>query len=529
MPQVLFFYVSTSMDFIRQSMSMFTSKAVVKSNGKLFFDQDGHLKFAPDDPENPQNYSLTRKCYITAIAISLVMNATFSSSAPSGSLQGVSDDFNISVEAAGLITTLFLLGYCAGPLFWAPLSEFYGRRWIFYISFTLYLAFGFLCAFTPNFAGLLVGRFLTGTAASAALTNAPGILADIWGPTERGNAMILFATMTFVGPALGPVVSGFLQLKKTWRWTFYVLLWMAGVTELLLITLPETLPMIALRNKAQSSRRTPGNENVKAPVEASDRSLGSIFKVALTRPWRLLIDPISFFVAIYYAVVYTLLYMLFSIYPIVFQQKRGWNAGVGELPLIGTVIGACLGGLALSINSQIAQKKSPRNRKAVPEDRLPGAMVGGVMFAVTIFWFAWTAEYDSVHWAVPTVAGTFLAMSILLIFVVFINYIIDSYLMYAASAVAANTVLRSACAAASPLFTQYMFDALGVGGAGSLIGGMGMLLMPIPFVFYKYGAAIRARSKFAPTDENRHPPADEEKIMNGRSLGRTSEEGGQSN
>jgi DHA1 family multidrug resistance protein-like MFS transporter len=496
---------------------MFTSKTTTEPDETLFFDRDSHLEFAPNDPENPQNYSFGRKCYITAIAIALVMNATFSSSAPSGSFQGISEDLDVSVEAAGLVTTLFLLGYCAGPLFWAPLSEFYGRRWIFYISFTLYLAFGFLCAFTPNFAGLLVGRFLTGTAVSAALTNAPGILADIWGPVERGNAMILFATMTFVGPALGPVVSGFLQLKESWRWTFYVLLWMAGTTEILLITLPETLPMIVLRNKARRLRKTPGKESIKTPVEASDRSLGGIFRIALTRPWRLLIDPISFFVAIYYAVVYTLLYMLFSIYPIVFQPKRGWNAGVGELPLIGTVIGACLGGLVLFINSKIEQKRFTHERKAVPEDRLLGAMVGGVMFAVTIFWFAWTAEYNSVHWAVPTVAGTFLAMSILLIFVGFINYIIDSYLMYAASAVAANTILRSACAAASPLFTQYMFDSLGVGGAGSLIGGIGVLLMPIPFVFYKYGAAIRMRSKFAPSDETPHSPEDEEKAVKGRS------------
>lgn len=509
------------MDFVNRNFPIPTSTTVVGSSEELFFDKDGHLEFALNDPENPKNYSFGRKCYITTIAISLVMNATFSSSAPSGSFKGVSDDLHVSAEAAGLVTTLFLLGYCAGPLFWAPLSEFYGRRWIFYVSFTIYLAIGFLCASTPNFAGLLVGRFLTGTAVSAALTNAPGILADIWGPVERGNAMILFATMTFAGPALGPIVSGFVQLKEIWRWTFYILLWMAGVTELLLVTLPETLPMMVLRNKACRLRKIPGNETVKAPIETSDRSLGGIFTVALTRPWRLLIDPINFFVSIYYAVVYTLLYMLFSTYPIVLQQRRGWNAGVGELPLIGTVIGACLGGLVLFINSQVKQKMFTGARKSAPEDRLPGAMVGGVMFAVTIFWFAWTAEYNSVHWAVPTVAGTFLATSILLIFVVFINYI-DSYLMYAASAVAANTVLRSACAAASPLFTQYMFEVLGMGGAGSLIGGIGVLLIPIPFVFYCYGAVIRARSKFTPTDEVPFPPVDEEKAINGRSASQTS-------
>ena len=73
--------------------------------------------------------------------------------------------------------------------------------------------------------------------------------------------------------------------------------------------------------------------------------------------------------------------------------------------------------------------------------------------------------------------------------------------MYAASAIAANTVCRSAAGAAAPLFTQYMFDALGVGGGGSLIGGVAVVLAPIPFIFYKYGEPIRKRSKFAPTPE----------------------------
>ena len=73
--------------------------------------------------------------------------------------------------------------------------------------------------------------------------------------------------------------------------------------------------------------------------------------------------------------------------------------------------------------------------------------------------------------------------------------------MFAASALAANTVCRSMGGAAAPLFTQYMFDALGVGGGGSLIGGFAALLAPIPFIFYKYGGPIRERSRFAPTPE----------------------------
>jgi DHA1 family multidrug resistance protein-like MFS transporter len=126
-------------------------------------------------------------------------------------------------------------------------------------------------------------------------------------------------------------------------------------------------------------------------------------------------------------------------------------------------------------------------------------MIGGIMFPITMFWFAWTGNFNSIHWIVPTIAGVFLSTSILLIFVAYLNYLTDTYLMYAASALAANTVARSAAGAAAPLFTQYMFDALGVGGGGSLIAGVACLLAPIPFIFYKYGGPIREKSKFAPT------------------------------
>lgn len=70
--------------------------------------------------------------------------------------------------------------------------------------------------------------------------------------------------------------------------------------------------------------------------------------------------------------------------------------------------------------------------------------------------------------------------------------------MYAASAIAANTIARSACGAAAPLFTNQMFTAMGVGGGGSLIGGVAAVLAVIPFLFYKYGKQIRIKSRFAP-------------------------------
>jgi DHA1 family multidrug resistance protein-like MFS transporter len=485
----------------------------INNDEQPYLNENGHIDFAPGDIENPKNWTTVRRWYITTAAVLMVVNATMASSSPSGCLRSISKELHVGEEAAGLVITLFLLGYCAGPLLFAPLSEFYGRRWVFYITFSLYLIFNFLCAFAPNFAALLVGRFLAGTFASAPLSNAPGVLADIWGPVERGNAMAVFSMMTFIGPSIGPVLGGFIELKLNWRWDFYMLLWFAGFTWVMMLTIPETLPAQVLTNKARRIRaaKIPGFENARSPSEADDTGLLALFKVALSRPWQILLDPIAFLIAIYISIVYALLYMLFTIYPIVFQQKRGWNSGVGELPLLGTVVGAVLGGMIVFWQSNRDRKRAEAGYQQKAEDRLPLAMAGGVIFAVTMFWFAWTAEFNSIPWIVPTIAGAFLSTSILLIFVAYLNYLTDTYLMFTASAMAANTITRSAMGAAAPLYTQYMFDALGVGGGGSLIGGVAVLLMPIPFIFYKYGEPLRKRSKFAPTPDKKGESEQERK------------------
>lgn len=89
-----------------------------------YINSNGHLDFSPMDIENPKNWSTRRRWYVTLAAVLLVLNATFASSSPTGTVDGIAEHFGISVEVGGLVTTLFLLGYCFGPLFWAPLSEF---------------------------------------------------------------------------------------------------------------------------------------------------------------------------------------------------------------------------------------------------------------------------------------------------------------------------------------------------------------------------------------------------------------------
>jgi DHA1 family multidrug resistance protein-like MFS transporter len=77
-----------------------------------------------------------------------------------------------------------------------------------------------------------------------------------------------------------------------------------------------------------------------------------------------------------------------------------------------------------------------------------------------------------------------------------LNFLVDTYGPYAASAVSANTILRSVLACAMPMAARPMFVNLGIGPAASLLGGISCLALPVPLLFMRYGAALRRDSKF---------------------------------
>ena len=81
------------------------------------------------------------------------------------------------------------------------------------------------------------------------------------------------------------------------------------------------------------------------------------------------------------------------------------------------------------------------------------------------------------------------------------NYLVDTYQHQAASALAAKTFLRSIWGAGVVLFTQQMYDTMGLQWASSFLAFLALACCLIPFVFYFKGAAIRRYSKFAFNDD----------------------------
>ena len=89
----------------------------------------------------------------------------------------------------------------------------------------------------------------------------------------------------------------------------------------------------------------------------------------------------------------------------------------------------------------------------------------------------------------------------MLIFVAIINYLVETYVQYASSTVAVNTIMRSLGSLSAPLFTNAMFKAMRISGGGSLISGIAVILAVIPFVFFRYGKKIRGKSKYTASSE----------------------------
>lgn len=122
-------------------------------------------------------------------------------------------------------------------------------------------------------------------------------------------------------------------------------------------------------------------------------------------------------------------------------------------------------------------------------------MVGSIFFAGGLFMFGWTSP-SHIFWLAPIIGLTCMGFGFFTIFQAALNYLIDTFQRYAASAIAANTLLRSLFAGVFPLFVAPMFHRLGVPWASSVLGFVAVALIPIPYLFYIYGPGIRNRGKF---------------------------------
>ncbi|KIW98091.1 uncharacterized protein Z519_01675 [Cladophialophora bantiana CBS 173.52] len=453
-------------------------------------------------PANPNNWSLCKKIYHTSICAMYAFTITFMSSIYSSGYREVMQKYHVSSTVSLLGVSLFCLGLAFGPMIAAPLSETVGRLLIYRLSLPIAALFVMGAALSDSLASVLICRFLAGFFGSPALSVGGGTIADIWQPRYRNRAASVFVMAPNLGPSLGPVIGGFVQENKGWRWLEWVSLFLALLTYIWALGMSETYKKAILKKLKRELLITNAKSQAES-IQAADmlKALKAWVSTTLGRPLQMQVtEPIVLFLSLYVALNFGILYNFFPAVPWSLSRTYGFNQGQSGLAFVAIAIGcfcATATGVGIDLVLRRKQKGLQEPRPNQLEDILVPAVFGSFGIPIGLFWFAWTVRPD-IHWASPVCALIPFAWGNLCIFASAISYLVNIYgPTYGASAGAANAFARYGFAAAFPLFAVQMYESLGTGKATSILGACSAAMVPIPWVLYKWGPNIRSRSRRA--------------------------------
>ncbi|KAI0828420.1 MFS general substrate transporter [Hypoxylon sp. FL0890] len=448
----------------------------------------------------PLNFSAARKWVIVWALAAITFMSPFSSSVLAPAISYINKDFHNKNPTIGPFpVSIYLLGYATGPLFLAPLSEIFGRAGVLTFSNVFFCLWHIGCALSPGLSFLIVFRFAAGVGGSGCMTLGGAIIGDIFPIEKRGAALSIWALGPLVGPTVGPLIGAFIAGSIGWRWSFWiVLIPSAIITIILAVFLPETNHKVLLHRKVKDMNKELKRTDLKTWYEAAEpRSVSrlTILKTGMLRPLKMLIfAPMIFIQSLYVSFIYGSVYLMYNSIPPTFETQYGWGTGTSGLVFISIGLGYMVGLWAFSM---LSDKTVIRLTKAnggafKPEFRLPIMIWYSFLCPLAFFWYGWSIQ-ARVHWIVPIMGLFPLGFGVIGVFMPTQAYIIDAYPSYAASGIAAFTVLRSIIAAFLPLCGPALFDHLGAGWGSSVLGFVGVVMIPIPIVIFKFGARLRER------------------------------------
>jgi multidrug resistance protein len=458
----------------------------------------------PGDPTNPKNWSRQRKWAATITVSLFTFISPVSSSMIAPALFDIATEFGEDPNSGTipLALSVFVLGFAVGPLFIGPMSELFGRRIVLQISNLFYFAFNLGCGFAQNTPQLIAFRFLSGLGGSAPLGIGGGVLGDLWMPQERGRAMALYSLMPLLGPAIGPIAGGFIAEYSDWRWVFYSTCIAAIVIQIMgFFFLQETYAAEILRVKKVRLIKATGDSTLHTEFETPNRKLSKHLGAAFERPFRLLFtQPIVQILALYIGYVYGVMYLVLASFPMLWRTQYGIRrpsiSGLNYISLgVGFFIGTQIA--AFSADKIYKNLKAKHGGVGRSEFRVPLMVPGSLLVPIGLFIYGWTAQ-EHTHWIGPNIGAAIFAAGNQMVFQCCQTYIVDAYTRYAASAIAATTVLRSLGGFAFPLFASAMYRGLGYGWGNSVLGFVGLAIgFPAPILLWWYGETLRKKSQFA--------------------------------
>ncbi|KAF2198167.1 MFS general substrate transporter [Delitschia confertaspora ATCC 74209] len=450
---------------------------------------------SPTDPENPMNWTLKKKWGTVALVSVITFLTPLASSMFAPGVPDVMHTFHSTNDMlTGFMVSVYVLGFAFGPLIVAPLSEMYGRLPLYHTCNVLFTVFTIAAAVSTNMTMFIFFRFFMGCFGGAPNVLGGGTIADLISREQRGTAMAVWMMGPTLGPCVGPIIGGFLTGAKGWRWNFWFVAICSGAcTVMLAVLMKETSAPVILARKTKRLIKETGNTKLRSKLD-NGLSPRDLFLFSIIRPTKMLTRSlICFLISLYISIIYAYLYILFTTFTAVFTTRYHFSSGAAGLSFLGLGLGSVLGQFVFTHFGNRTVRKHMEKGDFRPEHRLWIMAFGGLALPVGLFWYGWAVEGDA-HWIVGIVGTGFVGFGMMMSFMPASTYLVDVFTVYAASAMAANTVMRSLFAALIPLSSQKMYAALGYGWGNSLLGFVSLLLIPIPFLFIRYGERIRKRN-----------------------------------
>lgn len=473
----------------------------IENGGEKFASIDPELiTWGFDSPEDPRNWRLLKKVYVIVFVSFYTLISPMSSSILSPAMTDLAQEFHItSTIVQSLVVSIHILAWAVGPLVIAPLSEDdrLGRKTVLSVSCWLSLAFNLGCAFSQNTTQILVFRFISGLFSATPLNVSPAVVSDLFDTKSRNVSLAGVFLIPFVGPAIAPMIGGFVVQAYGWRWVLYTLCIINGVVALLGSFLyVETYAPALLKKKARMLRKKTGNMNLHTiyEISSSETTLEKL-KGTVSRPLVLLFThPMIIGLGSFMAFIYGFLYLMIVTFPAVFEKTYGFSQSTTGLMYaslgIGFVLGVVFWTYLLGI---VYAKLTDRNGGvAEPEFRFPCLFITAIIIPIGLLWYGWSAQLK-LHWIMPCTGSAIFAFGLVCVFQTLQAYLIDMNPRFAASSIAAAAIFRCFFGFAFPLFAPIMYSKLGYGWGNTMCAIIAVFLgVPFPILCYKYGYRIRS-------------------------------------
>lgn len=206
-------------------------------------------------------------------------------------------------------------------------------------------------------------------------------------------------------------------------------------------------------------------------------------------------SPVTLLLSLYGGVLFGLIFLLFTTFPSVFESQYGFSTSTAGLAYLGLGIGMISGLLGFGLLSDKLLGQAGGNTVAKPERRLILMKWFAPIAPIGCFIYGWSAYYRT-HWIVPEIGTFIVGLGGLFAILPAQTYLVDAFGPEgAASAIAANVIIRSPFGAFLTFAAPPLYGNLGLGWGNSVLGFITLAFTPVPWLFYRYGEYLRTHFK----------------------------------